>query len=259
MSTPLTDIFNSPEETQTAETESAETVETETTGEEVTTEQPATATEETTETTDSPPESQDTVDDFSKQIKAFEVKAADETRKRQELQRQLEAIQQQKTQVEKPDAFAQPDEAIAHAIASVEQKFQNQLLNLSENGARERHSDDFDTMKDMFFDKMVIENPALQAEALAQVDPYEFIYRTAKNQSELSQITELGGVEAMREKIAAEERAKLKAEMEAEKKAEIEKALNGVIPNSLSGQRAAGGNQGQTYSGPTPLSKIVGK
>lgn len=255
----LNEILNSETETETEAVATAtetEAVTEDTTGE-VTTETQETETEAETKT-DSTPESKETVDEVAKQIKAFEVKAADETRKRQEVQRQLDAIQQKQTKVEKPDAFAQPDEAIAHAIAGVEQRFQNQLLNMSEQGAKARH-EDFEAMSELFFNKMAMENPALQAEALTQVDPYEFIYTSAKNQVELEQITELGGVDAMRESIREELRAELKAELETEKKAAIEKAIDGVIPNSLSGTRAAGGNQGETYSGPTPLSKIVGK
>lgn len=256
MSTGLNEILNGePEAAEPAGAVETEVVEAEVETPEV--ETPA-VTPEVETPKDSPPESEENIETLKGQIKAFEVKAADETRKRQHYQQQFEAAQKQAQTQEKPDAFAQPDEAIAHAIAGVEQRFQNQLLNMSEQGAKARH-EDFEAMSELFFNKMAMENPALQAEALTQVDPYEFIYTSAKNQVELEQITELGGVDAMRESIREELRAELKAELETEKKAAIEKAIDGVIPNSLSGTRAAGGNQGETYSGPTPLSKIVGK
>jgi len=253
VSTPLSEVFNEPapvvESTGAVEVEEVKP-EVESTEDKTTAE-----TTETETTTDAPPVSED-IETLKKQVSAFQAKADDEKQKRQNYERQLKQIAE--TQTETPDAFSAPDEAIAHAIAGVEQKFQNQLLNLSEQGARDRH-DDFDTMKDEFFEKMVADNPALQAEALSQVDPYEFIYRTAKNHLELSQVNEAGGLDSMRKQIRKELKAEMQAEIEATKKAEVEKAIDGIIPNSLSTQRAAGATGGKTYAGPTPLSKIVGK
>ena len=205
-------------------------------------------------TTDTPPVSEETVEQLKEQVKAFQAKAIDETRKRQEYARQVAELQQPK---EVPDAFAQPDEAIKHAVSSVEQRMENKFLNMSEYQAGLRH-EDFEEKKAMFFE-MAEKNPALQAEAMGQPDPYEYVYQTAKNQAELEILSKAGGVDAMREKLRLELEAEMKEKFEAEKKQAMEKAIDGIIPNSLSGQRAAGGNQGATYSGPTPLTKIVAK
>ncbi len=129
---------------------------------------------------------------------------------------------------------------------------------MSELGAKTRYTEDFDTMKDHFFEVMATQNPALQAEALSQVDPYEFIYRSAKNNMELSKLNEAGGVEGYRASLEAEIRAKLEIEYAEKSKTEMDAKIESIIPNSLSTQRAAGGNVGKTYTGDQPLSKIVG-
>lgn len=215
--------------------------------------------EEPEKVEDTPPVSEDKQEvDQNSQLKAQIAKAQDEKNKRQELQRQLEAIQrQQQENQESPDPYAEPDKAISYAVSQAELRFQDKLLNMSEMNAKGRHSDDFDQMKDIFFDKILLENPSLRDEALSQVDPYEYIYRTAKNHVELSELNEAGGVEGYRAKLETELRAKWEAEQLEKSKLEIEKKINDSIPNSLATQRAAGGNQSKVFEGDQPLSKIV--
>jgi len=127
---------------------------------------------------------------------------------------------------------------------------------MSEQNAKARHSEDFDELTGLFFDELLADNPALQAEAMAQVDPYEFIYRTAKNHRDMSQLTEAGGVEAFKENMEKEIRAKIAAEsLESENKA-VEDKITASIPGSLSNKRAAGGNKQTLQTEDKPLDKL---
>ena len=214
-----------------------------------------------TETTDAPTASEESVEDLKNQVKAFQTKADDEKGKRQALQQKIEQWQQQQQTQEAPDPYAEPDKAIDHAVSKVEQRFQNKLLDMSELNAKNRHEKDgdFDVMTDLFFNKMAVENPALNAEALAQVDPYEYIYRTAKNHTDMAQLNEAGGVEGYRENLEKELRAKWDAEQTEKTKEAVEQKITESIPGSLSTQRAAGSNQTRVFEGDKPLNKIVGK
>ena len=217
--------------------------------------------DETTTETDPAPtaEKAEPEDNLKDQIKAFQTKADDEKRKRQQREQELQALREQMARKEDPDPYSEPAEAIQVAISRVEQKFQNQILNMSENGARNRYKDDFDAMKEHFFEKMVLDHPSLQSEALSQIDPYEFVYRTAKNDMELSQVKELGGIDGLKAKWEKDLRAKLESEFAAKQKELIEQKITASIPGSLSSQRAAGGNQTKVFAGDVPLSKIVGR
>lgn len=217
--------------------------------------------EDKTEPVEVEPTSTEEPADYQAQLKAQITKAQDEKGKRQAIQRQLEQIQAQaQAKVETPDPYAEPDKAIDFAVSKVEQRFQNKLLDMSELNAKNRHESDgdFSDMTELFFNKLALDNPALNAEALAQVDPYEFIYRTAKNHSELSQMSDAGGMEAYKANLEKELRAKWDTEQAEKTNEAVEKAITASIPGSLSTQRAAGGNKTQVYTGDQPLSKIVG-
>lgn len=174
---------------------------------------------------------------------AFKTKALDEVNKRQDLQ---------KAQVEKPDAYVEPDNAIQFAVDQVEQKFEARFLNLTEAGARSRH-DDFDEMKDLFINEMANDNPVLAQQALAQQDPHEWIYQQAKHHNEFKDVTSMDDLKA---KIEADIEAKYAAKYAEDKNAITEKAITDSIPGSLATSTAAGGNQGKPYSGPMPFDKI---
>lgn len=246
MSTPLSDVFSSAEIQEQAQIEPvAETVvEPEV---EVSTE---TETEVQAAPTAEPEQKVDDVEVLRKELEAFKAKALDETRKRQELKAQLE----QRNKPEPPDAFAEPDKAIEYQVNKVRQEFQSRFLDMSEANAASRH-EDFNQMKQVFFEEMLTQNPVLQQQALMQPDPYGWIYNQAKNHTELKDIGNVGDWQKRKE---AEIRAKLEAEYEAKKKVEIEAAIQSKLPKTLANATAAGGNATQQWTGPTPLNKIVG-
>jgi hypothetical protein len=140
-------------------------------------------------------------------------------------------------------------------MSQLEQKFQSRFLDMSEVNAKARHTD-FDEMKQAFFEEMLPDNPVLQQQALQQPDPYGWIYNQAKNHVEIKKI---GNVQEWQAQKEAEIRAKIEAEFNARLSAETEKAITKMIPGSLGKNTAAGGNNSQTWEGPTPLSKVIGK
>ncbi len=232
-------------------------VEDEPTGDAEATEDEAKA--KTEETEEAAPPAVEEPSDTEKQLKAQIAKSKDEKQKRQKLKLENEQLRQQIAQEQKPaapDPFAEPDKALDHVKAELRGEFQQQFLNMSEQNAKARHTDDFDAMAELFFESMVADNPALSAEALAQVDPYEFIYRTAKNHSDMSQLTEAGGVDAFKSNLEKEIRAKIAAETLDKANQAVEDKITASIPGSLSNKRAAGGNKAVLQTEDTPLSKL---
>lgn len=136
---------------------------------------------------------------------------------------------------QKPDFWADPDNALQSVERGVDEKLTRFKLDWSEQAARNRYQD-FDE-KEAIFSQMVQENPALVHQMIAQVDPAEFVYKTAKTHQKLQQVGDIDGFEA---KIRADERAKVEASFNAKIEAEIQKRLN--VPKSLSDARSTGGN-----------------
>ena len=245
----LGSIFDG-EKDEIAEAEETEVIEDEPTGE-IEDEAQAEATQEET----TPPVEEDS----EKVLKAQIAKAKDEKQKRQKLKRENEALRQQvaaQPKPEAPDPFAEPDKAIEHAKTELRQEFQQQFLNMSEQGAKARHSDDFDDLSNMFFDELLVDNPALQAEAMSKTDPYEFIYQTAKNHRDMSELTQAGGVDAFKANLEKEIRAKIELETKASRNKDVEDKITASIPGSLSNKRASGGNKSVLQTEDKPLDKL---
>lgn len=151
------------------------------------------------------------------------------------VRQKLREPEQPRQEQPKPDFWEDPDRALKTVEQGVDEKLTRFKLDWSEQAARNRYQD-FDE-KEQIFSQMVQENPALVHQMISQVDPAEFVYRTAKTHQKLQQIGDIDGFEA---KIRADERAKLEATYNAKIEAEIQKRLN--IPKSLSNARATGGN-----------------
>ena len=195
----------------------------------------------------------DEVEQLRAEVNAFKTQALDERGKRQALQQQMQALQ---APVEVPDAYVEPDKAIQFGTDQVMMQMESRILNMSESQARGRHND-FDAMKDTFFNEMVAKNPALEQQASQQADPYEFVYQQAKNFVDFKDVTSM---DDLRAKIEAETEAKYAAKYAEQQNAATEQAITNAIPGSLATATAAAANTTQaTYSGPTPLNKIIGQ
>lgn len=241
--TPLSEVFSGGSEANDVIVDDVEETTAEAEPEQV--EETAEA-EETVEEVAAPTaETQDT----TKEANAFKAMALDERTKRQALETQIAAMQKPK---ETPDAFVNPDEAIAHGDNNLRYEFNERLLNMSEAQAKLRH-DDFDDMKVVFFDEMAANNPDLMTQANAQPDPYEFVYQQAKTHNEFKGVN---SVDDLKAKIEVEVRAKLEAEYADKANAATEKAISNALPQSLSNTTAKGGNTAPEWEGAMPLNKI---
>jgi len=93
------------------------------------------------------------------EVAAFKAKAIDETRKRQELQQQLDAINSQREAQPKPDFWENPDEVISQITKDFDSRLQAQSTNLSVEMMRSMHTD-YDEKETLFVD-MAHQNPTL--------------------------------------------------------------------------------------------------
>ena len=192
--------------------------------------------------------------------KAAFAAAADERRKRQDLERRLaeyeakiNAAPQQQT-AEPPKTFWDDPEA---ALKQLEQRTQATItagrVQMAEMAARGRYKD-YDEKVEIF-KGLSLQNPALFQQAIASPDPAEFAYRVAKNHHEL---VEAGSIDAVRAQVEKETRLKVEAEMREKFKQEQEakQKEREALPGSLSNVTGVG-NVSKVWGGPTPLDQIL--
>ena len=153
--------------------------------------------------------------------KAAFAAAADERRKRQDLERRLAEMQARpvaQTPTEPPKTFWDDPEA---AMKQLEQRTQATItagrVQMAEMAARGRYKD-YDEKVEIF-KGLSMQNPALFQQAIASPDPAEFAYRVAKNHHEL---VEAGSIDAVRAQVEKETRLKVEAEMREKFKQEQE-------------------------------------
>ena len=99
--------------------------------------------------------------------------------------------------------------------------------------------------------------PGLFEQALAQPDPAEFVYKTAKHHQE---IADAGNLDAFKAKIEKETRIKAEAEFKAKAEADAQarQRERDALPGSLSNVTGVGGaNARPVWGGPTPLDSIL--
>ena len=196
------------------------------------------------------------VQQFTEKERAFLAAAQSERAKRQELEKQLQAMKEAKTQ-EAPKSFFDDPEGTLKSLkdelqATKEEVKQGQIntrLQTSEMVARSRHTD-FEE-KVTVFAELVQKTPGLGQQWLAAPDPAEFAYQTAKAHKELQ---DAGGMESWRQKAEKEIRAKVEAELKA--KAEALEKERQKLPPSLSDARGTTVNR-PVWGGPTSLETIL--
>jgi hypothetical protein len=187
------------------------------------------------------------VDDTTAKMKAFETAMIQERRKRQELEYQL--AQRQQVQDEDRDEYA---ESIINKVR-VEQDNARIVdkIKISQELVREKYSD-YDE-KEAIFIQMTEQNPLLIEEMRSSANPANFAYRTATNQQKLAEMGDpLEYEKKLTEKITAKVTADLK------KQFDNEAAKRDNLPGSLAGTRGAAGTHTAEWSGPPPLSDILG-
>lgn len=175
----------------------------------------------------------------------------DEREKRQALERELEALRKQFEAQQNPPApppsVWEDEQAYGGHIVqtAVQQATFNAKLDMSEMMVRQANAD-FDDMKSRFL-QMAEQNPALRQQALNDPHPWNKAYQIAKNAATME---ELGATDL--ETLKAKLREELAAEMQGSP------APRAVIPPSLTNERNVGTRSGPAWTGPKPLSELLG-
>jgi len=189
--------------------------------------------------------------EMSEKERGFLAAMQEERRKRQELERRVAELSNvQRPQEEKKTFWDDPE---GHLTKFQQQILQQQMagkLQTSEAIARSRYKD-FDESVQVFAE-VLQSTPGLHAQWLQSPDPAEFAYRLGKHTRE---VRDAGSIDALREKIAKEERLKLEAEFK-KKNEELERQRQELTP-SLSDVRGAARGTKPVFTGPTPLEAIL--
>lgn len=204
-----------------------------------------------------PAETKAPAQELTEKERAAFAAAADERRKRQELERRLEALErsQQKPAEPKKAFWDDPEGALKANEQSLREVQVQTRLQTSEIIARSKYQD-FDE-KIAVFAEMVEKNPALGAQFVQQAHPAEYAYQAAKNHQEMQQA---GGLEGLRKKIEEETAARVRAEVEAEYRKREEEAARqrAAIPPSLSDVRGGTGTRAApVWGGPPSLEEVL--
>lgn len=188
------------------------------------------------------------------QLPQTEYKAIREEReKRQALERELEALKSEFQSLRQPKEPEAPPPSLWEDEQGWQQHFGAQIaqqtsfnarLDMSEMLAAQAH-EDFDDIKAKFLE-MAQGNPALAQQALATKHPWESAYKIAKNATTAA---ELGATNV------DELRAKIREELMAEIG---QQPAPPSLPRTLTNQRSVGARTGPAWSGPRPLSELLG-
>jgi hypothetical protein len=207
---------------------------------------------------EAPAESIDETTGMTPKEKAFYTKSKDETRKRQELERELaewkakvnQPAQQVSRETEPPKEFWEdPEGTLNRYKEEMNRMTIDARLNTAEMIAKTKYQD-YDENLNVFAEIMQ-KTPGLQQQMLNAVDPAEFAYRTGKNYSDLQKA---GNLDALRAKI--EQETRIKIETEFKMREEAKKQALDAIPQSLTNVRSTGANK-PVWSGPPPLDDIL--
>jgi hypothetical protein len=134
---------------------------------------------------------------------------------------------------------------------SFDHRLTNQSLNQSEFfAAREIGRDVLDAKIEVFKD-LAENNAEIRARFAGAVSPYHELIDIVDQHEELEKMKDIDGYKA---RIRAEEREKIKAELEAEEREKAE--LRNTIPDSLVGDKSAGGLTGGTWDGPPSTEEL---
>jgi len=262
MSTPLSEVLNA--ETENKPEVAAEAVET-TDEAEVKTEVEKTdvVTEEAApsaaETKPDEPDVKQQIEDLRKELNAQTVRAKDERSKRQALE------QQNLKPAEKISIFDDEDAALSQREQQIMSHFTGVINNLTEDMARQTYPD-YDEKYEVF-EQLTQTDPSLLAGLRGAVNPARFVYDTAKKHLDLQKVQSLDNVDeaidlAQQIKTAGGLDKWKTLQLEGLKEQLIKDKLDQTvqnIPGSLADATAAAGTKGQTWSGPTPLNKVIGK
>ena len=171
----------------------------------------------------------------------------DEREKRQALQDELNrareelALYQAAFQPDEPD-YQEPQDQGAQILDRA--RFEARAVT-SEMLARQKYPD-FDQVKETYL-ALERTNPVLAQQVMTQSDPWDFAYKTAKNQQAL---------ESFNGSSIDDIRASIKAEILAEL-GQAPQANPVSVPKTLLDSRSTGARTGPAWAGPTSLDQIL--
>lgn len=132
-----------------------------------------------------------------------------ETRKREDLEAQLQRYQQPQQPEQIP---TDPSGIIQYALAEQQRIAFNERLNTSELMARQSHGEEIVSQAQQAFLAAVGQNPMLQQQLQGQIHPYDFVVKWHKQHKLMSEIGQ--DPEAWRKSEAEKIRAQVLAELQ---------------------------------------------
>ena len=132
-----------------------------------------------------------------------------ETRKREDLEAQLQRYQQPQQPEQVP---TDPSGIIQYALAEQQRIAFNERLNTSELMARQSHGEEIVSQAQQAFLAAVGQNPMLQQQLQGQIHPYDFVVKWHKQHKLMSEIGQ--DPEAWRKSEAEKIRAQVLAELQ---------------------------------------------
>jgi hypothetical protein len=181
----------------------------------------------------------------------------EERRKRQDLERQIAELRNQKPAEkaeEKKTFWDDPEGHFKTFEQRIAQRESALAMNVSERLARSKYQD-FDANIEVFAEILrTPAGPGIHQQFINAPDPAEFAYRLGKHTKE---VRDAGSIDDLRAKIEKETRAKVEAEFK-QKQEELEKKRE-AIPPSLSDVRGGGAKAAVAWAGPPSLDDILKK
>lgn len=199
-----------------------------------------------------------TVDDpeaepLDPKARAYYAKAKDEQRKRQAVERELQALRAAQQPQQQIDPVQDPRGYAERIAQQAELGAVDRILNFSEAVARRTYGDDVVTEAQEAFREAAMTSPHLYQQLHSQPDPYDWLIKQHKREKFLREVTDP-------DEWKKQQREALRKEVEAEfaQKQPVARPAAPVPTPSLANAQSTGAiSTAPTYDGPTPFSKIL--
>lgn len=166
---------------------------------------------------------------------------------------------QQAPQTEPPDWYQDPNAAFQHNVAPIQQQFAQTQEQFSKMLAEDKFGSDAVQSAYQAFSSHMRSNPNAQFEyqrIMSSPHPYGELVKWHKSQTVLSEFGD--DPKAAREKLRAEILAEIASGRPGNTPIQ-QAAQPPVLPTNFAGARSAAPNSAATFTGPRPLSEIMGR
>jgi len=180
----------------------------------------------------------------------------DERRKRQDLERRLNAIEAEKQKQPAPDQFEDPEGYQKWQDTQLNERLFNQKCNMSRAVVVMQHGEDDFLEKEAAFNEAAERDPTLLSQAAQAELPALFMYQ--QGEAHLKR-QEIGDPADFEQRVRAKVEAELEGKVNELAEAKVKELLSKHLPNSLAEEvSTAERSTAPKWEGPTPLSKIIG-